>query len=77
MIEAQDLYDVRALAGDISGADLHELFNRTTGHPSPSGKTLIKRSDLLKDPDGQILLDRLESPLANSLADIKDYLDVP
>ena len=34
---AQFLYDLRALTGFISGSDLHELFQKLTGDPSPSG----------------------------------------
>lgn len=38
---AQDLYDRREEWGEISGTDLHELFQAVCGDPSPSGRTRI------------------------------------
>lgn len=36
-VPAQLLYDWRAVTGFVSGSDLHEIFTKYFGHPSPSG----------------------------------------
>lgn len=46
MITAQDLYDRREEYGEISGNDLHDLFQALTGDPSPTGRTSIDASRL-------------------------------
>lgn len=40
-MKAQDLYDRRDIYGEISGSDLHDLFNALIGDPSPAGRTPI------------------------------------
>ena len=40
-LTAQTLYDIRDEHGDIDGNDLHWLFQRLTGDPSPAGRTPI------------------------------------
>jgi hypothetical protein len=46
MITAQDLYDRREEYAEISGTDLHELFQTLTGDPSPDGRTPISAAAL-------------------------------
>ena len=47
-ITAQHLYDRRERLGEISGADLHDLFRLLCdGEPSPVGRTPITRKALL------------------------------
>lgn len=46
MITAQDLYDRRDEYAEISGNDLHELFQILTGDPSPAGRTRIDATKL-------------------------------
>jgi len=41
MITAQQLYDRREQFGEISGTDLHEIFQAVCGDPSPAGRTPI------------------------------------
>ena len=41
MLTAQDLYERREEYGEISGIDLHELFQVVCGDPSPAGRTPI------------------------------------
>jgi hypothetical protein len=38
----QFLYDLRTLTGFISGSDLHELFRKLVGDPSPKGNRVIE-----------------------------------
>ena len=41
MMTCQFLYDLRTVTGFISGSDLHELFQKLVGDPSPSGRVEI------------------------------------
>ncbi len=76
-IEAQKLYDLREVTGIMSGQDLHELFNRIVGKPSPSGKLLINRESLAEDGEGFMMILKLDQPLEWALEEIKEMHDIP
>ncbi len=44
-LTAQDLYDLRAATGFISGADLHSAFDELVGEMSPPGKVAVEVPD--------------------------------
>lgn len=40
VIKCQALYDLREVTAWVSGSDLHNLFTKITGNPSPKGSLL-------------------------------------
>jgi hypothetical protein len=86
MITAQDLYDRRDETGEISGNDLHEIFEAICGDPSPAGRTPISRASLaahaqrvraniVQDPVGsQEAIAQFCESLLDDIADAQVYL---
>lgn len=59
-VTAQELYNLRAVTGFCSGMELHELFKKLVGEPSPSGRKTFRTYRLATtNSTGQKALDLL------------------
>jgi len=75
-MNAQMLYDLRSLTGFVSGTELHDMFSRLLGEPSPSGKQVMDIMRLKEDPVGKLALDLLDRKLWHAIDDIATYVGI-
>jgi len=75
-MKAQTLYDLRELTGFVSGNELHDMFDRLLGEPSPSGYKTMNLIALKKDPVGKQALDLLGKSLWHTIDAIAKYTRV-
>ena len=74
-VSLQEIYDLRELTGFISGKDLHDFFHKLVGDPSPSGNVEVDEDKLTQTKMGKKVLDLLNSPLREHLADLREEME--